>query len=200
MRYCGLAAVVILAVIAAGCVSHAKPAPVLPSVPSSAGDAAKTVPAPEPLSAPQTQIEPWPAQPLDPEALVLEQQPASPAPAPAPPSPPPSAHRTFTPPAPKPETPPAAADAAPQSRPMIQEQLPDARRTLESAHSKQRAIQTWLDSNPPQRLTGEAKRKRDSIQSLLKASKDAEGRSDLTAAEQLADRAELVIREFQGGR
>ncbi|HUA60705.1 MAG TPA: hypothetical protein VML19_18215 [Verrucomicrobiae bacterium] len=202
MKYWGLVAVTLLAVVAAGCVSHAKPAPPPPPVPVSAGDAAKSVPPSEPLSIPQTRIEPWPAQTLDLDALELEPQTVSPAPSTAPPAASPNAHRTIAPPvAPKPETPPPTVEPLP-ARPPIQEQLPEGTRNdlLEKAHNKQKAVRTWLDSTKSQRLAGEAKRKRDNIQRLLNASEEAERRADFTAAEQLADRAELFVREFQGGR
>jgi hypothetical protein len=198
-------AVALLAVISAGCVTHAKPnTPPTPATPVAAGDAAKNAPPSEPLSSPQTTIEQWPAQPLDPDALLMEPQPPSPAPTTAPPIPAANAHRTLPPPqqAPKPETQPVVPEATPPARPPLQEALTDARRNalLESAHNRQREVHAWLERPQVKQLGGQARRKRDAIQSLLKLSEEAEKRGDFEAADKLADRALVSVQELQGGR
>ena len=71
---------------------------------------------------------------------------------------------------------------------------------METAAASRNRIRAWLDSTKAQRLTGQAKLTRDRIQSFLKASCDAERRGDMREAVQLAERAEVLIRELQGGQ
>jgi hypothetical protein len=148
---------------------------------------------------PQTRVQLPPPQALNPEALALAPPPQTP---PASPPAPPAAPviRRAPPATPKPEPPPPAA--AEPARPSIQEVLPEGRRNqlLESAAASRQRIRTWLDSTKAQRLAGQAKLTRDRIQSFLKASTEAERRGDMREAVQLAERAEILIRELQGGR
>jgi hypothetical protein len=188
-------AAALLAIATAGCVRHAQPQAAVPAVPVAVPVA---VP-PEPLSAPQTRVQLPPPQALNPEALVLAPAPQTPPPA-APPAQPaaPAVRRAPAPP-PKPDPPPAAPEPA---RPSIREVLPEAQRSqlqVDAANSRQR-IRAWLDSTRSEPIAGQAKLTRDRIQSFLKASSDAERRGDLREAVQLAERAEILIREMQGGR
>jgi hypothetical protein len=199
MKLCALIAAALLAMAMPGCAPRGTSKNAVPAVPVPAVAAA---PPPEPLSVPQTHVQLPPPQPLNPEALVTPPPPVPP-PAAAPIQPAaPAARRNpvASSPPPKPDpTPAAAAEPAP---PSIQEVLPEGQRTQlqkDAAESRKR-VRAWLDSTAARRLTGQAKLTRDRIQSFLKASDDAERRGDMREAVQLAGRAEILIRELQGGR
>jgi hypothetical protein len=201
MKLCAPIAAAFLAIATAGCVLMPKPKAAIPAVPAPA-TAAVAVP-PEPLSVPQTRVQLPPPQPLNPEALAVEPPPQTPprAATPAPPAVPPTRRApTAASAPPKPDPPPPAA--AEPARPSIQEVLPDSTRNqlqVDAANSRQR-IRAWLESTRAERPAGQAKLTRDRIQSFLKASSDAERRGDMREAVQLAARAEILIREMQGGR
>jgi hypothetical protein len=199
MKHCVLIAAAFLTMAMAGCSLRGKPNTAVPAapVPAAASAAAPS----EPLSVPQTHVHLPPPQALDPQALV----PPPPETPPAAVSPvPPSAPVTRRPPAasapPKPE--PTPAVVAEPARPSIQEVLPEGQRSKlqEDAAASRKRIRAWLDSTAARHLTGQSKLTRDRIQSFLKASEDAERRDDMREAEQLAERAEILIRELQGGR
>jgi len=196
-----LASVAILAMAMAGCISHAKPAAATPAVPVGAGSVAVAAPAAESLSTPQTQVVLPPEQPFNPDSLVVEK--ATPAPpAPAPPAPAPAAHRSIVAAAPpKPDTPPETVEAPP-ARPPVEEVVPDAQRDelRGRANTTRKTVREWLDSHSTQHLNAQGKRTRANIESLLQRSEEAERRGDLQAAAQLADRAELLMKELPGGR
>jgi hypothetical protein len=200
MKLCAPIAAALLAIAMAGCAKHPQPQAALPAVPVPA--AAAVAAPPEPLSVPQTSVQLPPPQPLNPESLALAPPPQAPPPASAPAQP--AAPATRRAPAasgapPKPDPPPAASEPA---RPSIQEVLPEGQRNqlkVDAANSRQR-IRAWLDATKSQRLIGQAKLTRDRIQSFLQASSDAERRGDLREAVQLAERAEILMREMQGGR
>jgi hypothetical protein len=194
-----------LLAISTGCVFHKKPQAATPPAPTPAATPAK--PPADPLSIPQTHVQLPPPQPLDPQALVVAAPPQTPLAAPA---------TVQTAPAPsrrassasnsqaRPETPPpVTADPAPlPARASIQEVMPDSQRSQlqEQWTASRKRIRAWLDSAAAQHLNGQDKLKRDRIQSFLKASDDAERRGDMREAVQLADLAEVLIRELQGGR
>jgi len=200
MKLCAPIAAALLALGTAGCSLHSKPAVVPPPAPAPA--AAAVAPPPEPLSAPQTRVKLPPAQPLDPEALALAPPRQAPPQAAVPVSPavPPARRAPAAASAPPRSDPPAAA--AEPARPSIQEVLPEGERNQyrESVAAGWKRIRTWLDSASAKGLSGQAKLTRDRIQSFLKASGDAERRGDMREAAQLAERAEILIRELQGGR
>ncbi len=198
MKLCATIAAALLAIALAGCAQHATPNPAIPPVPVATAAAAER-PA-EPLSVPQTRVQLPPAQPVDPAALATEPQPQTPPPAAV--APPPAAPPTRRPPAASSQPKPDAQPAADPARPSIQEVLPESTRNqlkVDAANSRQR-IRAWLESTKADRLMGQAKLTRDRIQSFLKASSDAEGRGDVREAVQLAARAEILIREMQGGQ
>ena len=207
MKNWALLAVALLALAATGCVSNAKPATSLPAVPTGAGTAAQLADAAaaEPLSTPQTHVVLTPEQTFDPEALAVEERPPQPAPAQQPPAraavPRGRAATASTPP--KPEAPPAATvEAAPPSRPPMQESLPDAKisQLRDTANAARKRVHDWLALPATQRLTGQAKTRRDDIEKLVKRSEEAEGHGDFNGAVQYAARAELLMQEFQSGR
>jgi len=201
MKLWVLIATALLAMTMAGCVLRGKPKAAIPAAPSPAAATEPLVkPAVEPLSVPQTQVKLWPQQPLDPQALVVESPPQSPPPAAA--AAQPSAPATRRPPAaasaPKPDPLPVAP--AEPARPSIEEVLPERSQLQEKVAASQKRIRAWLETTTAQRLTGQAKLTRDRIQSFLKASDEAERVGDLREAVQLAERAEILMRELQGGR
>ena len=202
MRLCAPIAAALLATAMAGCILQKKPPAVVAAPPPP--PVAVVVPTPEPLSIPQTRVKLPPAQPLNPEALTLAPRPETPPPVPAPAQPAvPAARRAPAapnPPPAKPDAPPPASSEP--ARPSIQEVLPEGARNQlqETAAAKQKRIRAWLDSTAAQGLTGQPKLTRDRIQNFLKASGDAEHRGDIREAVQLAERAEILIQELQGGR
>jgi hypothetical protein len=200
MKLCALVAAALLAIAIAGCAKHGKSQTAAAVVPVPAAPAVATPP--EPLSVPQTHVQLPPPQPLNPEALVVP-LPQAPAPAVSPAQPAAPAVRRSPAVSGAPLKPdPAPAVVAEPARPSIQEVLPEAQRSKlrDDAAASRKRIRGWLDSTMAQTLTGQAKLTRDRIQSFLKASDDAERRGDLREAVQLAQRAEILIRELQGGR
>jgi len=199
MKLCALIAAALLATALTGCVLQRKPAAAA-AVP--APPVAAVAPPPEPLSVPQTRVKLPPAQPIDPAALMQAPPPQPPPTAPpVQPATPPArrAPASAATPPPKPDPPPATTEPARQS---IQEVLPEATRNQlqEDAAASRKRIRAWLDSTTTLYLTGQPKLTRDRIQSFLKASDDADRRGDMREAAQLAERAEILIRELQGGR
>lgn len=192
---------VILALSLAGCVIHGKPKAVAPPAPQPAAAAPVPVVAPQPLSLPQTQVQLPPAQPVDPEAIATPTPPAEPPAEATPPSrnqrprpKPPAAATTVEPPAPpvappEPERGPASVMLPPA----------ESNRLKNSADAHKRDIHTWLTTGRGRRLNPNdpnlAK-----LQSLLKASDDAEEKGDMREAYDLADRAVILMRELQSGR
>ena len=199
MKLCAPIAAALLALATAGCFLSSKPKAALPAVPVPT-PSAPVAPPPEPLSVPQTRVQLPPPQPLNPEALAPAPQTPPPTPAPVFPAAPPTRRAPAAPIAPpKPDPPPAASEPA---RPSIQEVLPEGTRNQyqESVAASRKRIRAWLDSTTAKGLAGQAKLTRDRIQSFLKASGDAERRGDMREAVQLAERAEILIKELQGGR
>jgi hypothetical protein len=201
MKLCALIASAILAIAMTGCALGGKPKTAVPAVPVPAA-AAVASPA-EPLSVPQTHVQLPPPQPLNPEALVAPPPQAPPAVVSPVQTAAPTARRvpvvSSAPPQPDPA--PAVVVAEP-ARPSIQEVLPEGERSKlqNDAAASRKRVRAWLESTSARRLSGQPKLTRDRIQSFLKASDDAERRGDFREAVQLAERAEILMRELQGGR
>jgi hypothetical protein len=89
-----------------------------------------------------------------------------------------------------------------QERPAIQEILPPAelKRLQESADGKKRDIRKVLDQTDLRKLNNAQRDLVGRIQTLVRQSDDAEGRNDMRQAESLANQAQVLIRELQGGR
>jgi hypothetical protein len=108
------------------------------------------------------------------------------------------------------EPPPVAVQAPPVTpppeqqpeRPAIQEILPPAesKRLQESADGKKRDIKKVLDQTDPRKLNNAQKDLVLRIQTLVRQSDDAEGRNEMRQADLLANQAQVLIRELQGGR
>jgi hypothetical protein len=154
----------------------------------------KPGPAPEPLSAPQTQVQLPPPQPVNPDVL-LPPRPDEPAAAPVPARP----ARRASPPQPKPETP-APANAAPAETELapVQELLTadERKRYQESADGRKSEIRQLLMQAKSHRLTAEQNREIKRIQSLVAQSDDVEKRGDMRQADALAERALVLSREL----
>lgn len=108
---------------------------------------------------------------------------------------------------PKPEAAPAqtapAAAATPEpERPPILEILPDAerKRLQESAAGRRREIHRILDPLDARKLSDGQRALTARIRSFLQLSDDAEGRGDMRQADALAERAQVLVQELQGGR
>lgn len=206
MKRCAPIAAAVLATAMAGCIIHGKQNAVTPPVPVPA--AAVPAKSNEPLSLPQTHVQLPPAQPpLDPDALDTQQQPTlrNLPPATQTPSPVVTPRRTpvtaSTPPKPDPPEPAPPAVTEPP-RPSIQELLPESKQNQlkEAATANRKQVRAWLDAHSTQRFTGQAKQTRDTIQSLLKASEEAERRGEFPEAAQLAERAFSLLKGLPGGR
>ena len=195
--------VVIIAIPLAGCglggkpqTVAAAPAPPKPAVPP---------PPPEPLSIPQTQVDLPAPQTLNPDALNTAPQeeprpqaqikPATQTPRPSrPPAPQPKPADTQ----PVPE--PAAEQPAETARPAIHEIMPDAEknRLRDEAHVHQEETRKLLREAKPK--TANQKRAKDEINQFLKQSQDAENTGDMRLADQLAERAHILAKEFESGK
>jgi hypothetical protein len=201
MKLCALIASAILAITMTGCALGGKPKTAVPAVPVPAA-AAVASPA-EPLSVPQTHVQLPPPQPLNPEALVAPPPQAPPAVvSPVQPAAPATRRVPAASSAPPPPDPAPAVVVAEPARPSIQEVLPEGERSKlqNDAAASRKKVRAWLESTSARRLSGQSKLTRDRIQSFLKASDDAERRGDFREAVQLAERAEILMRELQGGR
>ena len=192
-----------LAVSLAGCIVNGKPKTVAATPPPpQPAPATAPAPPPGPLSVPQTQVTLPADQPLTPEALATTeppQQTAGPAPVARPR---PARHATSPPAAPRAETPaPATAPAAPPEpeRPPVQEILNPAemKREQDLADAHKREIRQWLTPARAARLNKDTVAR---IESFLKASDDAERRNDMREANDLAERALVLLRELQGAQ
>lgn len=194
---------VVLAIGLAGCVLRSKPkTAAMPPAPKPTPAAAAPAPPPEPLSIPQTQVQLPPPQPVNPDALAV---PAT-EPAPEAAAPPPRSRRSGTPnpPPPKPE---AAAPVGPpvpavEPRPPIQEMVPAAeqKQLQDSADARKREIQEWLNSRGRKRLTRQQQTTVDRMRAFVKDSDAAERRGDMREADALAEHAQILLRELQGGQ
>ena len=102
------------------------------------------------------------------------------------------------------QTPPAPAAVAPAEpeRPPLQEILPPAElnRLKVSADNLKRDIRKVLYQQDPRKLNDSQKALVAQIRGFVQQSDEAEGKGDVRVAESLAQRAEILLRELQGGR
>jgi hypothetical protein len=167
----------------------------------------KPAPAPPPpLSIPQTQAELPAHQPISPEALATTppEGPVEIQPAPRP------LRRgaAFGPP--KPETPPTLtvtdqpprpAPAPETARPPIQEVLPPAelQRLKNSADARKREVRKVLDQMGSRQLNNQ-RETGSRIRSFLQLSDNAEAKNEMRNADELAERAQTLVRDLRSGR
>lgn len=175
-----------------GCAARAKPAvpAALPAV---------SVPPPQPLSVPQTQVQLPPPQPLDPDSLSTALPAAAPpAAAPPPVNKPPQAPRRQAVPPPKPETPPPAEAV----RPPIQEILPASlqQQLRRSAEDHRRQALQLVAQAQRRSLTAAEQALITRINQFVKSSGNAETNGDLRSADDLAGRAHILAKELQSGK
>ena len=213
MKQGGLILAVALAALSTGCVLNGKqaqktaatPAAVKPAAPAPA----PTPPPSAPLSLPQTTAQLPPQQPINPEALAVakpeETVETPPAQRPSrraagPPQGPPRAADTT----PLQQTPAAPAAVAPPEpeRPALQEILPAAElnRLKASADNRKQNIRKTLDQQDPRKLNDGQRALITQIKGFVQQSDEAETKGEMRVAESLAERAEILLRELQGGR
>jgi hypothetical protein len=195
-----------MAISLAGCVLRGSPktAAAVPAAPKPVASA-PPAPPPPPLSIPQTNVELPKPQPLDPAALITAPQPE---PVPETSTATRSTRRSNTPsqgPAPnsptRVETPPAPPQPEPE-RPPIQEIVPAAeqKRLQDSVQSRKADINRILDQTKNRRLGPLQQGVVRTIRSLVGLADDAEKHGDFRQADALAERAQILAREFQAGK
>ena len=195
-----------MSLVLAGCVLNGQQAPKVSATPPPPKPAATATPAAAPppaLSIPQTTAQLPAPQPISAEALATvkvegpaETPPSRPprraaaTPARAEPTPPPVAAQT--PPAPPPEP----------ERPALQEILPPAesKRLQESAVNRKREIKRVLDQAEARKMSESQRAMVARIRTFVQQSDEAEGRGEMRLADALAERAQVLVRELQGGR
>ena len=218
MRHCRWLTA-ILALCLTGCLVRGKQQAKLPAVPpplpQPAGrpQGAQPAPRPEPLSIPQTQAQLPPAQPIDPQALATAQPPSQPVEVEAQ-APPRTVRRPAGHAAAPPRSEPAVTQAptqatAPQPPPpaenevrgQVQEILPpeELKRLQDSLAGRKQEVHRVLDPALTRKLTSQQSAVVSRIQSFLQQSEEAEKRGDWRQADALAERAQILAREFQGG-
>jgi hypothetical protein len=195
-----------MAISLAGCVLRGSPktAAAVPAAPKPVASA-PAAPPPPPLSIPQTNVELPKPQPLDPEALIT-----APQPEPVPETStatrstrrpnPPIQGPASNPPA-RIETPPAPPQPEPE-RPPIQEIVPAAeqKRLQDSVQSRKADINRILDQTKDRKLGALQQGVVRTIRSLVGLADDAEKHGDFRQADALAERAQILAREFQAGK
>jgi len=209
MKWLAASLVAVIAICLCGCVLRGKPQQVAAASPPPPKPVVAPPPPPPPraLSIPQTHVDLPTPQPLTSEALnttePAEETPAAPRPSPRPPRRTPSQaaapqrNDASPPPAPVGPTTPTEPE-----RPSIQEIVPageQARLQAEAANRK-RTIQQRLQELQPRRLSRKQQEVVKNIQSLVKASDEAEGRGDMNTAAELAQRGLLLVQELLGVR
>ena len=109
---------------------------------------------------------------------------------------------------PKPETSPALtvqdqppAPAPETARPPIQEILPPAesKRLQDSADARKRTVRKVLDQMGSRRLNSQRETV-SRIRSFLQLSDNAEAKNEMRNADELAQRAQTLVRDLQSGR
>ena len=195
-----------LSLVLAGCMLNGQQPPKVSATPPPPKPSATPTPAATPppaaLSLPQTTAQLPAPQPISPEALAIKVEPVE---TPAPPRPArrsvPAPPKPAEPPVTQAQTPPPvpAAPAEPE-RPALQEILPPAesKRLQESAINRKREIKRVLDQTRPVSDSQRALVAR--IRTFVQQSDEAEGRGEMRLADALAERAQVLVRELQGGR
>jgi hypothetical protein len=195
-----------MAISLAGCVLRGSPktAAAVPAAPKPVASA-PPAPPPPPLSIPQTNVELPKPQPLDPEALITAPQPepipeTSTATRSRPRSNPPGQSAASNTPT-RVEAPPAPPQPEPE-RPPIQEIVPAAeqKRLQDSVQSRKADINRILDQTKNRRLGPLQQGVVRTIRSLVGLADDAEKHGDFRQADALAERAQILAREFQAGK
>ena len=182
-----------------GCAARAKSAsptpvaakPVAPVVP----------PPPVNLSTPQTQVELPKPQPYDPAALDPAPQPQPDTTASKPPAPPPRTSRptrTDTTAAPPPPVTPPAEPARPQFQEIIS--ATDMKRLQESVANRKREVTQILEQVQRRRLNKAQQIVLGDIRGLIKLSDDYEKRREMTQADNMAERAQILARQLLNGK
>lgn len=189
-----------LALSLAGCVLRGAPKTAKATPPPPKPVVAPAPEPPQPLSIPQTRVELPRSQPVDPEALVLAPPPPEP---PAPASPPKPARRApveaTSASAPKPD---AAPPPAEPERPAIQEIIPTAEqnRLRDSVDRRRAEVEQILKQTHNRRQTKLQQSVVKTIQSFLDLADEASKHGDLRAADAMAERAQILAKEFQSAR
>ena len=195
-----------MAISLAGCVLRGSPktAAAVPAAPKPVASA-PPAPPPPPLSIPQTNVELPKPQPLDPEALITA---PPPEPVPETSTATRSTRRSNTPsqgtasnsPT-RIETPPVPPQPEPE-RPPIQEIVPAAeqKRLQDSVQSRKADINRILDQTKNRRLGKLQLGVVRTIRSFVDLADDAEKHGDFRQADALAERAQILAREFQAGK
>jgi hypothetical protein len=205
MKRLELVLAIVIALTLSGCVLRGKQTAKTVSVPPAPVPAVKPPsPPPQPLSISQPHPPVSEAQAVSPEALATIQKLEPPVEAPSA-----QGARTAHPaPAPrKPETPPVQAQTPPapepappeQQRPPVQELVSPAesKRLQDSAHSRRQEVTKALNQLQPQKLTTDQSTQTKRIRSFLDLSDEAEKRGDMRQADDLAERAQTLMRELQ---
>ena len=193
-----------LAIALAGCVVRGKPkTAAVPPAPQPSPVVAAPAPPPEPLSIPQTQVQLPPSQPVNPDALAVQTtEPAPEAATPAPRNGRRSGTAPVTPARQEAAQPATPAPPAVEPRPPIQEMVPaaDLKRLQDSADTRKREIQEWLETRGRKRLTRQQQATVDRMRAFVKDSDAAEHRGDMREADALAEWAQILLHELQNGR
>jgi len=191
-----------LAIALAGCALSAKTADKTPPAPKPSANTTPTTPVA--LSIPQTQVELPRPQPVDPAALAVETPPPTPVqvetPTPAHPAAPPARQQQR--PRTEPVAPPAAQPPAEPERPSVTVIMSAAeiKRLQESAQTRKREVVRILDQLKSRRLSQAQKNIVTSIRSLVALSDEAEKKNDMSQADVLAERAQILGRDLLNGR
>ena len=191
-----------LAISLAGCALRGAPKTAKATPPAPKLVVAAPPPAPpQPLSIPQTNVELPKSQPVDPEALLTLPLPPEPAPEPVTPRRPRrAAPVTTSPPAPKAEA--TQTQPEPEQRPAIQEIIPEAERNRlhDSVVRRKAEIEQILNQANNRRQTTLQKGVVRTIRSFMDLADDAEKHGDVRQADALAERAQILAKELQGGK
>jgi hypothetical protein len=218
MREIGAVSVV-MALWLSGCSLRSKQQAKVVTPPPPQPTAPAPQPPPQPLSIPQTQTQLPPPQPISDEALATIQstaqpagtQPSAPAASPGSRRPagpvagpkPESASAPGAAPAPQPATPPgpAATPAETETRGTFQEIIPPAelKRLQDSVAARKQEIRKVLDMADKLKLTADQKSVVARIQSFMQQSDEAEKRNEWRRADALAERAQVLAKEFSSG-
>jgi len=188
-----------LATSLAGCALRGAPKTAKATPPPPKPSAAPAPEPSQPLSIPQTRVEFPRFQPVDPEALILAPPPPEP---PAPVNPPRPARRPVESTAASAAKPEATPPPAEPERPTIQEIIPAAEqnRLRDSIERRRAEVNQILSQAQNRRQTKLQQSVVKTIQSFLNLADEAKNHGDLRAADAMAERAQVLAREFQSAR
>jgi hypothetical protein len=201
MRGASCTLVLALAVLLAGCFLQGKQ-PVARTTPAAPAPAAKSAAPSQPLSAPQTQVELPPPQPVSDAALAAGEASQE---APEPATPPRPVRRNPGPPAinpARPETPAPPAATEEPARAPIQEVLSadESKRLQDSAAQCKREIRRLVEQARLRRLNNHELSAVARIEGMVKLSDDAEAKGDMREADALAERALVLAKDLDSER